>query len=127
MESTAHGILSIVTSDELPALIEARVSVPDAETAQQIAREVVSQQIAACVQVVGPVASIYTWKEEVHQASEWLLLIKTVSASFQRLTDLVVSMHRYDVPEIMAVPITHTLESYGGWVRTNSAGTVAEG
>lgn len=111
-------------NEEIVPMIEARVSVPDVETAQRIARELVSAQVAACVQLLGPITSVYTWKEEVHQATEWLLLIKTVAASFQDVADIVVELHRYDIPEVIAVPVTHTLESYGSWVSANSAGGI---
>ncbi len=108
------------------ALVEARVTVPDAETAERVARDLVTRKLAACVQCLGPVASVYTWKEEVHRAAEWLLLIKTTEAAFDAVAAVVQSHHRYDVPEVIAVPVTHTLEAYGTWVRENSAGPGAQ-
>jgi periplasmic divalent cation tolerance protein len=104
------------------ALVEARVSVPDAETARSMASDLVSRQVGACVQILGPVTSYYSWKGEVHQAHEWLLLVKTTAESFEQLTRVVRAHHRYDVPEIVAVPITQALGSYAGWVRSHSGG-----
>lgn len=107
---------------EEPGLVEAHVTTPDADSAQRIASDLVARQLAACVQVLGPIASVYTWKGEVHQAQEWLLLVKTTAEAFPRVTEVVVQQHRYDVPEVVAVPITHALAQYATWVRNNSAG-----
>lgn len=109
-------------TDDQPALVEAHVSVPDAESAQRIASDLVARQLAACVQVLGPMASVYTWKGEVHQAQEWLLLVKTTAESFSRVAEVVTHQHRYDVPEVIAVPITHALSEYATWVRKGSDG-----
>lgn len=98
-------------------LIEIRVSATDAEAAHMLATEIVGQSLAACVQALGPMVSVYSWKGEVHQATEWLLLIKTTAEMFQSVSDLVTEKHRYDVPEITAVPVSHALGSYSSWVR----------
>lgn len=98
-------------------LLEIRVSATDAESAHALAREIVGANLAACVQCLGPMESVYAWQGEVHQATEWLLLIKTTTDMFQSVADLVVRRHSYDVPEIMAVPVSHALSSYGAWVR----------
>ena len=58
------------TAQELPALVEAHVSVPDTDTAQRIASDLVARQLAACVQVLGPMTSVYTWEGEVHRSEE---------------------------------------------------------
>ena len=113
-----------MTRPEEEALVEARVSVPDADYARRIANDLVARRLAACVQVLGPMASLYAWEGEVHQAQEWLLLVKTTEEAFPRVTELVVEQHRYDVPEVVAVPITQALSEYAAWVRNNSGGTV---
>ena len=107
---------------DLPALIEVRVSVPDAESAQRIASDLVARQLAACVQVLGPMASVYSWKGDVHRSQEWLLLIKSTVDAFPQVAAAVRQQHRYDVPEIMAVPVTHALAEYAAWVRDHSDG-----
>ena len=93
------------------------MSATDAETAHAMAKDIVGANLAACVQCLGPMASVYSWKGEVHQATEWLLLIKTTADLFQGVSELVTERHRYDVPEIMAVPVSHALSSYSAWVR----------
>ena len=107
---------------EHPALIEVRVSVPDAESARRIASDVVARQLAACVQILGPMVSIYTWKGEVHESQEWLLLVKSTNVSFEHVAEVVRENHRYDVPEVIAVPVTHALGDYAEWVRKHSDG-----
>lgn len=98
-------------------LIEVHISVPEAESARAIATELVRRQLAACVQILGPMASIYTWQGEPQQATEWLLLVKSTADRFEELTETVVAHHRYDTPEIVAVPVSHSLAAYGAWVR----------
>lgn len=105
-----------------PALVEVHVSVPDPESAQRIASDLVARQLAACVQILGPMASVYTWEGEVHQSQEWLLLAKSTAAAFPELSAAVRSHHRYDVPEIIAVPITHADDDYADWVAVHSDG-----
>lgn len=104
------------------ALLEAHISVPDTEGAQRIAADLVARQLAACVQILGPMASVYTWKGEVHRSQEWLLLVKTTEEAFPRVAEVVRHQHRYDVPEIIAVPVSHALADYGDWVRAHSDG-----
>ena len=104
------------------ALVEVRISTPDPGSAQRIAADLVARQLAACVQILGPMTSVYTWEGEVHEAQEWLLLAKSTEAAFPQLAAVVRSHHRYDVPEIAAVPITHVDDSYAAWVRSNSDG-----
>ena len=107
---------------DLDALAEVHVAAPDAESAQRIAEELVSERSAACVQVLGPMASIYTWKDQVHRSNEYLLLIKTTRAAFERVAEVVRRHHRYDVPEILAVPVLEVNEEYRQWVLRHSRG-----
>ena len=110
------------TEPERPALVEVHVTVPDAESARRIGSDLVARQLAACVQILGPMASIYTWKGEVHQAQEWMLLVKTTEQAFPKVAQVVRDGHRYDIPEVVAVPITQALGDYAEWVRKHSDG-----
>lgn len=98
-------------------LIEVRVSMPDAESAQALAATLVDRRLAACVQILGPMTSVYSWKGETHQASEWLLLAKTTAILFDEISEVVTAEHPYDVPEVIAVTLRHSLEEYSAWVR----------
>jgi periplasmic divalent cation tolerance protein len=85
--------------------------------ARKIARALVGQRLAACVSEIGvPVASTYRWKGKVDSAKEFLLLIKTSKRRFAAVRDAVRELHSYDVPEIIALPITAGSHSYLDWI-----------
>lgn len=98
-------------------LLEVHVTTPDADSALRIARELVARGEAACVQRLGPITSVYTWQGETEQAEEWLLLVKTTGEAFPAVCRTVEELHSYDVPEIVAVPVTRALDAYAAWVR----------
>ncbi|MGO0577392.1 divalent-cation tolerance protein CutA [Ornithinimicrobium panacihumi] len=108
-------------------LIEARISTPDGETARRIAETLVGGSDAACVQILGPMASVYQWKGELHRSNEYLLLVKTIEGAFPRVVDVVREHHRYDIPEVIAVPVNYGLAEYVDWVVAHSGGERAEG
>lgn len=90
---------------------------PDAGVAERIAQELVARGLAACVNVGAPVLSIYRWQGAVERAEEVPLFIKTVQARREAVQDAIAGLHPYDVPEIVALPITHGLPAYLEWVR----------
>ncbi|MDO5741113.1 MAG: divalent-cation tolerance protein CutA [Ornithinimicrobium sp.] len=110
------------STQELPQLVEVHVSTPDPESAQRIAADLVARQLAVCVQVLGPMASVYSWKGVVQRSQEYLLLAKTTAQAFPRVAEVVRHQHPYDIPEVIAVPISHALAEYGRWVRKHSDG-----
>jgi len=83
--------------------------------AEAIARELIQAKLAACVGLM-PVRSIYTWQGEVHQDAEWQLLIKTDLQQFAALEARVRSIHSYEVPEIIALPILQGSPPYLQWM-----------
>lgn len=103
-------------------LVEVRITAPDERTTERLARTLLEQELAACVQAMGPIASLYTWQGEVHRDAEWLLLAKSVASAFPRLCEVVQEVHPYDVPEILAVPVSHALPPYGEWVVRHTRG-----
>lgn len=113
--------MSDLTPQQTPSsdsmLIEVRISMPNAESARQMATGLVTAKLAACVQILGPMVSVYTWEGAAQEATEWLLLAKTTAAQFEPLTEHVLAQHRYDVPEVLAVPVVHALGDYGRWIR----------
>ncbi len=85
--------------------------------ARKIARVLVAQRLAACVSEIGvPVASTYRWKGRVESAKEFLLLIKTSKKRFAAVRDAVRTLHSYEVPEIIALPIAAGSRDYLGWI-----------
>ena len=93
------------------------VTVPTLREAKQLARLVVEQRVAACVNVIPGVASLFWWKGRVDQAKETLLIIKTTAKAFDALRRLVCAHHPYDVPEVIALPIQTGHRPYLTWVQ----------
>ena len=87
------------------------------DEARKIAREVVEKRLAACVNIVThAIESFYTWKEKVEDSSEYLLIIKTSTGRVAELEREVVSMHSYDTPEFIVLPIVSGSEGYLCWL-----------
>ncbi len=89
---------------------------PDEETANHIALAVVEARLAACVNILPRVQSIYRWQGAVESAVEVPLLIKTTAAAYPALEAAIRERHPYDVPEIIALPITAGLPAYLNWL-----------
>ena len=94
-------------------------TVPDRDTADRIAANLVTDRIAACVNIVPGVTSIYRWKGSIETDTELLLIIKTHSAVFDTLTDRIKALHPYELPEVIAVPIKDGLPEYLDWISTS--------
>ena len=86
------------------------------EDAQKIAQYLVETKLAACVQITGPITSIYRWKGKVETAKEWLCLIKTREELFEKVEVAIKKMHSYETPEIVAVPIVKGSKEYLIWL-----------
>jgi len=91
-------------------------TVADIEEARKIARALVDKQLAACVNIVGPIHSIYRWKENIEESDEILLVIKTTAEGFPRLRDELKILHSYEVPECISVNIEDGLPEYLKWI-----------
>lgn len=92
------------------------VNVPDETVAHAIARALVEQRLAACVNVLPRVQSVYRWQGKIEEAVEVPMLIKTTQARYAELEATVKAAHPYDVPELIALPIVAGLPEYLGWV-----------
>lgn len=93
---------------------------PDAAIAEDIARAIVAARLAACVNILPPCRSIYRWQGEVETAAEVPLLIKTTIDRYAELEAAICAHHPYDVPEIVAVPISQGLPSYLSWIASET-------
>ena len=91
------------------------VTAPGAE-AETLGRTLVGERLAACVNVVPSVRSIYRWEGEVQADDEALLVIKTTEARLGALTERVQALHSYDLPEVLALPAVGGSAAYLGWV-----------
>lgn len=86
------------------------------EDAERIARELVDRRLAACVQIVGPITSIYRWRDKVENAQEWQCFAKTRGELYQLVEQTIRRLHPYEVPEILALPILAASPSYLEWL-----------
>ncbi len=90
------------------------------EDARRIAGMMVEKRFAACAQILGPVSSIYRWKGKIEEAKEWLCILKSRRSLFQRLVQGIKSVHPYEVPEIVALPIESGSRDYLEWIRSET-------
>ena len=91
-------------------------NLPDAAGAQALAAMLVSERLAACVNVLAPCRSVYRWQDAIERADEVPLLIKTTTARYADLEAAIRAAPPYELPEIIAVPIVHGLPESLGWV-----------
>lgn len=87
------------------------------EEAQQVARALVEQRLAGCVQIVGPIHSTYWWQGEIETAEEYLCLIKAGSELYGELEAAIKEAHPYDTPEILAMPVADGNADYLQWLQ----------
>ena len=90
------------------------------EEALKIANALIDDHLAACVNLVAPIRSIYRWEGKIWDEKEWLLIIKTQRHRFEALENKVKSLHSYSVPEIISLPITDGSSAYLNWIRENT-------
>ena len=84
--------------------------------AERIARALIERRLAACVNLVGPVQSVYRWEDKIVRSEERLLIVKTRADLFQQVAAAIRELHTYDVPEVLAVPLAAGDESYLSWL-----------
>lgn len=96
-------------------------NLPDRDAAERLARHLVDRRLAACVNILAPCQSVYRWQGQVEGAEEVPVLIKTTATRYAELEGAIRSMHPYQVPEIIALSVSHGLEAYLQWVRTETA------
>jgi periplasmic divalent cation tolerance protein len=102
------------------------VMAADAEQAVSIARTLVEESLAACVNIVGPVRSIYKWRGAIEDQSEHMLVIKTRAALFGKVERRVRELHSYEVPEIIALPISAGSAPYLAWIGESTKASVVK-
>ena len=91
-------------------------TVGSAADGERIARALVERRLAACVNLLPGVLSVYRWQGEVRQEQEWLLLVKTREQALPSLRAALVSLHPYELPELVALPISAGHEPYLRWI-----------
>jgi periplasmic divalent cation tolerance protein len=89
---------------------------PNASEAEEVARALVHSRLAACVNIVGSVRSIYRWEGEVCSEEEYMIIAKTMDSRFDALKAKILELHSYDCPEVVAVNIDDGHEAYLQWI-----------
>ncbi len=87
------------------------------ETSKKLAGILVEEKIAACVNIIPSITSIYWWKDKIEENDENLLIIKTTGANQDKLKNAIKKIHPYDTPECVGFPIQDGLEKYLAWIR----------
>lgn len=104
------------------AAILVLTSMPDHDAALGLARALVAGRLAACVSIGAPVESMYHWRGQIETAREVPVVVKTRSLLYSRVEAAIVAAHPYELPEVVAVPLSHGSSSYLAWI---AAETVA--
>ncbi|MGD8587753.1 MAG: divalent-cation tolerance protein CutA [Chromatiales bacterium] len=89
---------------------------PDRDNALRVAENLIDAGLAACVNITQPITSVYHWQGQRETAEEFLLLIKTTQEQYAALEAAILELHPYELPEIIAVPVTQGLPGYLDWV-----------
>ncbi len=96
------------------------------EEAHRIAQELVERRLAACVNIVSQIESVYRWQGEVETATEWLLVIKTTANAFEQVRDAIGKLNSYDVPECIQITIEDGSTAYLEWIGSSVSQTPQE-
>lgn len=108
---------SIDRSDDLSLVY---ITAPDADAARRVARTLVDERLAACVNLLGPIESIYRWKGNVESAQEVALIAKTRQSLVEALVRKVREIHSYEVPCVISLPILGGNPDFLDWVRSET-------
>jgi len=111
------------TRAQTPLLI--LTNLPDEASAEALATALVTERLAACVNILAPCRSVYRWQGAIESAREVPLLIKTTTERYAALEAAIRVRHPYELPEIVAVPVTHGLPEYLAWVVTETRAETA--
>jgi len=85
--------------------------------AERIGKKLLEKRLAACVQIVGPIASFYWWQGRIETAEEWLCLIKSKADLYEKIERTINEVHTYETPEILALPVVTGNRTYLDWLR----------
>jgi periplasmic divalent cation tolerance protein len=102
--------------DFMKSYIQVTTTTETKEQAEKIALHLIEAKLAACIQINGPITSIYRWKGKVENTQEWLCLIKTRKSLFKKVESAIKKRHSYETPEIIAVPIIKGSKEYLIWL-----------
>lgn len=105
----------------MPDIIQIVTTIDDREAAGRLGRRLVDERLVACCQVVGPIRSIYRWKGNVEETDEWYCVMKTMPSLYRQVEEAIRRLHPYEVPEIVATPVSAALPDYARWVQAQTS------
>ncbi|MGZ6972158.1 MAG: divalent-cation tolerance protein CutA [Thermoanaerobaculia bacterium] len=108
-----------------PSVLVVVTSVGTEEQALDIAHHLVERRLAACVNILPGVKSVFRWKGKVQHEGEFLLMAKTVKGNFERVRDAMKELNAYELPEILAFPATNADKAFAAWVSANATGVAS--
>lgn len=92
-------------------------TLPNQPEAETLARRIVEAKLAACVQILPPMISVYSWQDKIEKDSENLLLIKTLPEKYDEMEKFIIANHSYEIPEIVAIQAEKISGNYLGWMK----------
>ncbi|KAM7516890.1 hypothetical protein LguiA_006473 [Lonicera macranthoides] len=116
---SVHSIRMEANNKTVPSIV-VYVTVPNKDAGKKLAESIVKEKLAACVNRVPGIESVYQWQGEIQTDSEELLIIKTRESLLDALTEHVKANHEYDVPEVIALPITGGSLQYLEWIKNST-------
>jgi periplasmic divalent cation tolerance protein len=106
----------------MPDYIQVVTTTASRDEAERIARSLVEERLAACVQIVGPITSTYRWQGKIETSEEWQCWAKSRGELYAQIEQAIRRLHPYEVPEILAVPVVAGSDSYLKWLREETGG-----
>jgi periplasmic divalent cation tolerance protein len=110
----------------MPDLIEVVTTTARKDEAETMASELVERRLAACVQIVGPITSVYRWQGSVEHSQEWMCRIKTPRDLYEQVAAAIRELHSYETPEIIALPVLVADEQYEAWATAQTGAQTSE-
>lgn len=101
-------------------MLIAWTTMTDRADADKLAQASIDESLAVCVQIEGPLTSVYRWEGRIERSQEYRLMFKVLPEQAARLESLILSLHPYDTPEWLMLPVQHVGEKYLSWARANS-------
>ncbi|MBV7317401.1 divalent-cation tolerance protein CutA [Shewanella sp. NIFS-20-20] len=109
-----------MSTPELDDYLLVLTTCPDKETAQRIAHSLVDSKLAACAQIGQAIESVYSWQGQTHCDQEFPLQLKCTKGHYLQLQHNLLQLHPYEVPQIIAIPLSYGLPAYFNWIKENS-------
>uniref|UniRef100_A0A7C3UNM2 Divalent-cation tolerance protein CutA n=1 Tax=candidate division WOR-3 bacterium TaxID=2052148 RepID=A0A7C3UNM2_UNCW3 len=88
------------------------------KVAEDTGEELLKKKLCACYQIIGPIKSIYWWKDNIEKSDEWICFIKSKKEKFKEVEETIKCLHPYEVPEIISIPILKISEKYLNWINS---------